>query len=62
MQLTECPECHSKELPAYLDRHMARHARLAREFAEHRESDARITAVVGPSVVALRMAEIRASR
>jgi hypothetical protein len=33
--LTECPRCHSRELPAYFERHMNRHAATDRNHDEN---------------------------
>lgn len=47
-ELAECPRCGSRELPAYLDRHIARHDRTDRDHAERVRLDAAARAAYGP--------------
>lgn len=46
--LMGCPRCESRELPAYLARHIARHDRADRDHAERVRLDAAARATYGP--------------
>lgn len=47
-ELEQCPRCGSSELPAYLERHIARHDRTDRDHAERARLSAAANAAYGP--------------